>query len=87
MRTMTTTVRPRMGFALAAAILLLGMGSSAEATRRQTCGPNEQTRLETRPCPDMRPGVTRTRACCTRTVHNGVRTRCKSWPRCPRPSR
>ena len=85
--TIMTTVRTRMGFVLGATLLAASMGSTAHATYRERCGLNEQTRLETRPCPDMRPGVTRTRACCTRTVHNGVRTRCKSWPRCPRPSR
>ena len=83
-----TTVRRRMGFLLGAAMLVASLAKGAHAqdkpTPHQNCGPNMETRLESKTCPS---GVVRQRACCTRTNHKGTKTRCKSFAHCPHRSR
>jgi len=57
-------------------------------SRKITCADDQATRVEDKVCPptNRRPAVVVQRACCTKTSEKGTKTRCKSFPHCPRNS-
>jgi hypothetical protein len=57
-------------------------------SRKITCADGQATMVESKDCPATanRPAVVVQRACCTKTSQKGTKTRCKSFPHCPRNS-
>lgn len=66
---------------------LLWAGAAGAQPVKVTCPPGQDTEVETKTCPSNGPEpVIVQRACCTKTTEKGTKTRCKSYPHCPRPS-
>jgi len=89
------TIRSRIsGVALACMMLAsVVLASAARAddvdeSRKITCADGQATMVESKTCPptNRRPAVVVQRACCTKTSEKGTKTRCKSFPHCPRNS-
>jgi len=90
--TIHSAVRHAAVVAVLVAALAFATGARADdgegTTPRTSCGPNQTTMLEQKTCPptNRRPAVVVQRACCTRMGEKGTKTRCKSFPHCPRNS-
>jgi hypothetical protein len=69
--------------AVMGASLLWAGAAGAQESPKETCPPGQATEVESKTCPD---GQVVERACCTKTTEKGTKTRCKSFPHCPRPS-
>jgi hypothetical protein len=92
----TSTRRSRVWCAALAAVLSTGLGLATAApaqdmeSPKTSCPDGQMTTLESKNCPatNMRPAVTVQRACCTKLTEKnpGGKTRCKSFPQCPRNS-
>ncbi len=74
----------RMALWMGVALLAAAPATSAWATNRDSCPPKQMVELETKSCPD---GQVVSRACCTRDNKKGEKTHCKSFPKCPKPTR
>jgi len=91
-----STTRSRISCAMLAGMMSAGLLLLASATRADdgdesrkiTCADGQATMVESKTCPptDRRPAVVVQRACCTKTSEKGTKTRCKSFPHCPRNS-
>jgi hypothetical protein len=65
---------------------LLWAGSAGAQSVKETCPSRQETAVESKTCPN---GAVVKRACCTKTnppFERGPKTRCKSFPHCPRKS-
>jgi hypothetical protein len=64
------------------------LADDADESRKVTCADGQATMVESKTCPptNRRPAVVVQRACCTKTSEKGTKTRCKSFPHCPRNS-
>ncbi|HJW70833.1 MAG TPA: hypothetical protein VJ829_15890 [Candidatus Binatia bacterium] len=89
------TIRSRIsGVALACMMLAsvvlasAALADDADESRKITCADGQATMVESKTCPptNRRPAVVVQRACCTKTSEKGTKTRCKSFPHCPRNS-
>jgi hypothetical protein len=89
------TIRSRIsGVALACMMLAsvvlasAARADDADESRKITCADGQATMVESKTCPptNRRPAVVVQRACCTKTSEKGTKTRCKSFPHCPRNS-
>ena len=90
-----STMRSRILRLMLAALVSAGLAlasaaraQSDEGSRKITCADDQATMIESKNCPptDRRPAVVVQRACCTKTSEKGTKTRCKSFPHCPRNS-
>lgn len=78
--TMRGYVRSAVGAAVVAASFALPGAAFADKT---TCPSGQATQVEPKTCPN---GAVVQRACCTKTTEKGTKTRCKSFPKCPKPT-
>ena len=86
----------RMRRVALAAVMAVTLGFAAHAraqddsgdSTKTTCADGQATMVESKTCPATanRPAVVVQRACCTKTSEKGTKTRCKSFPKCPRNS-
>ena len=91
-----STIRTRVGYAALATILSTGLGLATAAlaqddgSPKTSCPDGQTAMIESKPCPatNMRPAVMVQRACCTKVTEKNPegKTRCKSFPHCPRQS-
>ena len=91
-----STIRSRILCLMLASLMSAGLALASAAradngdeSRKITCADDQDvTRIESKTCPptDRRPAVVVQRACCTKTSEKGSKTRCKSFPHCPRNS-
>ncbi len=90
-----STIRSRVLCLTLACLMSAGLvlASSARADSggdpsKITCPDEQVTMVESKTCPptNQRPAVVVQRACCTKTSQKGTKTRCKSFPHCPRNS-
>lgn len=63
--------------------LVCAGGAGAQTPVKETCPGTQATQVESKVCPN---GAVTKRACCTKTTEKGTKTRCKSFPKCPRQS-
>jgi hypothetical protein len=92
----TSTRRSRVWHAALAAVLSAGLGLATAAlaqdmsSPKTSCPDGQTAMIESKPCPatNMRPAVMVQRACCTKVTEKNPegKTRCKSFPHCPRQS-
>jgi hypothetical protein len=77
-----------MGAMLGFATHALARDDSADESRKITCADGQATMVERKNCPPTgrRLAVVVQRACCTKTDSKGTKTRCNSFPQCPRNS-
>jgi hypothetical protein len=89
------TIRSRVSSAVLACLMLGGLlvasaalADDGDESRKITCADGQGTMVESKTCPptNRRPAVVVQRACCTKTSEKGSKTRCKSFPHCPRNS-
>ena len=88
--------RSRVRYAALATVIWAGLALAAnalaeeESSPKTSCPGGQMTTLESKNCPatNLRPAVTVQRACCTKLTEKnpGGKTRCKSFPQCPRNS-
>ena len=76
------------GLAVARPALADDFDADADSSPKTMCPPTQTTMIESKTCPPTsgRPAVIVQRACCTKSSEKGVKTRCKSFPHCPRNS-
>ena len=82
----TTTKQGWLRHTAVAAVMgasLLWAGAAAAESNKDMCPPTQATQVESKTCPN---GAVVQRACCTKTGEKGTKTRCKSYPHCPRKS-
>jgi hypothetical protein len=92
----TSTRRSRVWYGALATVLSVGLGLTTAAladdggSPKTSCPDGQSTTIESKSCPatNMRPAVTVQRACCTKLTEKNPagKTRCKSFPHCPRNS-
>jgi len=86
--------RSRVRCLMLASLMAVGLAGASAAraddgeSRKITCADGQATMVESKNCPptNSRPAVVVQRACCTKTSEKGTKTRCKSFPHCPRNS-
>ena len=90
-----STIRSRISSVALACMMLASVvlasaarADDADESRKVTCADGQATMVESKTCPptNRRPAVVVQRACCTKTSEKGTKTRCKSFPHCPRNS-
>ena len=90
-----STIRSRISCAMLAGMMSAGLllasaalADSSDESPKTTCADGQATMVESKTCPatNSRPAVVVQRACCTKTSEKGTKTRCKSFPHCPRNS-
>ncbi len=83
------SIQGRLKQAAAAAAIgasLFSAGVAGAVSVKETCPATQATVVEAKTCPN---GAVVRRACCTKTnppFEKGPKTRCKSFPHCPRQS-
>jgi hypothetical protein len=90
-----STIRSRISSVALACMMMASvvlasaaLADDADESRKVTCADGQATMVESKTCPptNRRPAVVVQRACCTKTSEKGTKTRCKSFPHCPRNS-